>query len=250
MWVSVLKKRGRFRIGMGFKPAQVSAREGLRHETGFGKKWVDVGWCLKEMGQVSDRNGFRAGTSIRTRRVTARDGFWIETGSVRIEFRAETGFGTTQVLDRNGVGLGRVSGRHEFLHGTGFDAYRFDANCFDAYRFDTYLFNQYRFESNRFDLYCFDPNRFDPYRFDPYRFDANRFYKMLSKGKSLVKQMAESGCQIGPLTWDSLVKLYIEAGEIEKDDSILSRASEQNRMKPFFETYLLIMDQCKKRRHT
>ncbi|KAJ0610881.1 putative tetratricopeptide-like helical domain superfamily [Helianthus annuus] len=71
--------------------------------------------------------------------------------------------------------------------------------------------------------------------------------KMLSKGKNLVKQMAESGCQIGPLTWDSLVKLYIEAGEIEKADSILRRASEQNRMKPFFETYLLIMDQYAKR---
>ncbi|KAJ0537589.1 hypothetical protein HanHA300_Chr08g0265431 [Helianthus annuus] len=61
------------------------------------------------MGQVLGRNGFRAGTSIRTRRVTARNGFWIGTGSVQIEFRAETGFSTTQVLDRDGVGSGRVS---------------------------------------------------------------------------------------------------------------------------------------------
>ncbi|KAL8215384.1 hypothetical protein R6Q57_004833 [Mikania cordata] len=71
--------------------------------------------------------------------------------------------------------------------------------------------------------------------------------KMLSKGKNLVKQMAESGCQIGPWTWDSLVKLYIEAGEVEKADSILRRASEQNRIKPFFDTYLLILDQYAKR---
>ncbi|KAI3682321.1 hypothetical protein L1987_82223 [Smallanthus sonchifolius] len=71
--------------------------------------------------------------------------------------------------------------------------------------------------------------------------------KMLSKGKDLVKRMGESGCQIGPLTWDSLVKLYVEAGEIEKADSILRRASEQSRIKPFFDTYLLIMDQYAKR---
>ncbi|KAI3830262.1 hypothetical protein L1987_04399 [Smallanthus sonchifolius] len=71
--------------------------------------------------------------------------------------------------------------------------------------------------------------------------------KMLSKGKDLVKRMGESGCQIGPLTWDSLVKLYVEAGETEKADSILRRASEQSRIKPFFDTYLLIMDQYAKR---
>ncbi|MFS8001136.1 hypothetical protein Hanom_Chr13g01186671 [Helianthus anomalus] len=69
---------------------------------------------------VWDRNRFRASTSIRTRRVTARNGFWIGTGSVQIELRAETGFGTTQVLDRNGVSSGQVSGRHGFLHWTSF----------------------------------------------------------------------------------------------------------------------------------
>ncbi|MFS8003919.1 hypothetical protein Hanom_Chr13g01219521 [Helianthus anomalus] len=53
MWVSVLMKRGRFRIGMGFEPAQVSARDGLRHEAGFeservqfklsfGPRWVSA----------------------------------------------------------------------------------------------------------------------------------------------------------------------------------------------------------------
>nr|GEU35697.1 pentatricopeptide repeat-containing protein At1g80270, mitochondrial-like [Tanacetum cinerariifolium] len=71
--------------------------------------------------------------------------------------------------------------------------------------------------------------------------------KMLSKGKDLVKQMAESGCQIGPMTWDALVKLYVEAGEIEKADSILRRASEQKRIKPLFNTYMIILDQYAKR---
>ncbi|MFS7994623.1 hypothetical protein Hanom_Chr12g01108211 [Helianthus anomalus] len=65
MWVSVLKKRGRFRIGMGFEPAQVSARYGLRHETDF----------------RSERVQFKL--SFGPRRVSARRRFWIGTGSVR-----------------------------------------------------------------------------------------------------------------------------------------------------------------------
>ncbi|MFS7976740.1 hypothetical protein Hanom_Chr10g00895971 [Helianthus anomalus] len=64
MWVSVLKKRGRFQIGMGFEPAQVSARDGLRHETGF----------------ESERVQFKL--SFGPRRVSARRRFWIETGFV------------------------------------------------------------------------------------------------------------------------------------------------------------------------
>lgn len=71
--------------------------------------------------------------------------------------------------------------------------------------------------------------------------------KMLSKGKDLVKRMAEIGCQIGPLTWDALVKLYVEAGEIEKADLILRRASEQNRVKPFFNSYMVVMDEYAKK---
>ncbi|KAK6151341.1 hypothetical protein DH2020_013976 [Rehmannia glutinosa] len=51
--------------------------------------------------------------------------------------------------------------------------------------------------------------------------------KMLAKGKDLVKQMSESGCRIGPLTWDALVKLYTGAGEVEKADSILEKALKQ-----------------------
>ncbi|KAK1548979.1 hypothetical protein Q3G72_015654 [Acer saccharum] len=37
--------------------------------------------------------------------------------------------------------------------------------------------------------------------------------KMVAKGKDLVKRMADSGIRIGPLTWDLLVRLHVEAGE-------------------------------------
>lgn len=72
-------------------------------------------------------------------------------------------------------------------------------------------------------------------------------HKMLTKGKDLVKQMADSGCRIGPLTWDALVKLYVEAGEVEKADSILQKAMQQNQMKPMFSSYIAIMDEYAKR---
>ncbi|KAL2534953.1 Pentatricopeptide repeat-containing protein [Abeliophyllum distichum] len=72
-------------------------------------------------------------------------------------------------------------------------------------------------------------------------------HKMMAKGKDLVKRMAESGCAIGPLTWDALVKLYIDAGEVEKADSILHKAAEQKRGKPMFSSYMAVMDQYAKR---
>lgn len=71
--------------------------------------------------------------------------------------------------------------------------------------------------------------------------------KMLAKGKDLVKRMADSGCHIGPITWDSIVKLYVEAGEVEKADSVLTKASQQNHMKPMFSSYMSLLDQYAKR---
>ncbi|XP_011027246.1 PREDICTED: pentatricopeptide repeat-containing protein At1g80270, mitochondrial-like [Populus euphratica] len=67
-------------------------------------------------------------------------------------------------------------------------------------------------------------------------------HKMLSKGKDLIKQMGDSGCRIGPLTWDALVKLYVEAGEVEKADSILNKAVQQNQIKPMYSSFLIIME--------
>ncbi|XP_059646078.1 pentatricopeptide repeat-containing protein At1g80270, mitochondrial-like [Cornus florida] len=71
--------------------------------------------------------------------------------------------------------------------------------------------------------------------------------KMLVKGKDLVKQMADNGCRIGPLTWDALVKLYVEAGEVEKADSILQKAAQQNQKNPLFSSYMAVMDHYAKR---
>ncbi|KAJ0855907.1 hypothetical protein HanRHA438_Chr14g0678521 [Helianthus annuus] len=88
MWVSVLKKRVRFRIGMGFEPAQVSARDGFRSERvqfklSFGPRrlsarhmfWIGTGRFGSGFGPTrvsaldgfSDHNGFWADTSFRTR---------------------------------------------------------------------------------------------------------------------------------------------------------------------------------------
>ncbi|URE23596.1 DNA-binding protein [Musa troglodytarum] len=67
-------------------------------------------------------------------------------------------------------------------------------------------------------------------------------HKLLSKGKELVKRMSNSGCRIGPLTWDALVKLYVEAGEVEKADSILQKASQQNQGRLLLSSYMAVMD--------
>ncbi|XP_011652177.2 pentatricopeptide repeat-containing protein At1g80270, mitochondrial [Cucumis sativus] len=66
--------------------------------------------------------------------------------------------------------------------------------------------------------------------------------KMLTKGKELVNQMAKSGCRIDPFTWDAVVKLYVEAGEVEKADSFLVKAAQQYGMKPLFTSYMTLMD--------
>ncbi|XAR68405.1 hypothetical protein NMG60_11003508 [Bertholletia excelsa] len=66
--------------------------------------------------------------------------------------------------------------------------------------------------------------------------------KMLVKGKDLVKRMADSGCQTDPFTWDVLVKLYAEAGEVQKADSFLQKATQQRKDKPMFSIYVAIME--------
>nr|DAD29240.1 TPA_asm: hypothetical protein HUJ06_030708 [Nelumbo nucifera] len=72
-------------------------------------------------------------------------------------------------------------------------------------------------------------------------------HKMLGKGKELVKRMADSGCHIPPLTWDAIVKLYVEAGEVEKADSILNKAVQQRHLRPLYNSYMTIMDKYAKR---
>ncbi|XP_042474552.1 pentatricopeptide repeat-containing protein At1g80270, mitochondrial-like [Zingiber officinale] len=71
--------------------------------------------------------------------------------------------------------------------------------------------------------------------------------KLLAKGKELVNRMSESGCRIGPLTWDALVKLYVESGEVEKADSILNKASQQSKIRPLYSSFMAVMDEYAKR---
>ncbi|KAH6818697.1 PENTATRICOPEPTIDE REPEAT 596 [Perilla frutescens var. frutescens] len=71
--------------------------------------------------------------------------------------------------------------------------------------------------------------------------------KMLTKGKDLVNQMAASGCNLGPVTWDALVNLYVGAGEVEKADSILGKAIRKKMGKPMFSSFMTIMDKYAER---
>ncbi|CAN0907985.1 Pentatricopeptide repeat-containing protein At1g80270, mitochondrial [Linum grandiflorum] len=71
--------------------------------------------------------------------------------------------------------------------------------------------------------------------------------KMVEKGKELVRKMKENKCKAGPLTWDAMVKLYVEAGEVEQADSLLHKAVYRNKVKPIFRSYMMILDCYSKR---
>ncbi|XP_074567867.1 pentatricopeptide repeat-containing protein At1g80270, mitochondrial-like [Curcuma longa] len=71
--------------------------------------------------------------------------------------------------------------------------------------------------------------------------------KLLAKGKELVNRMAQSGCRIGPLTWDAVVKLYVDSGEVEKADSILHKVTLQYKIRPFYSSFMAVMDEYAKR---
>ncbi|CAH2037507.1 unnamed protein product [Thlaspi arvense] len=68
-------------------------------------------------------------------------------------------------------------------------------------------------------------------------------HKMVSEGKDLVKRMLDSGCNIGALSWDALIKLYVEAGEVEKADSSLSNATKLKQIKPLMSSFMYVMDE-------
>lgn len=71
--------------------------------------------------------------------------------------------------------------------------------------------------------------------------------KMLEKGKELAKKMAQSQCPVGPLTWDALVQLYCNAGEVEGADSILKNAATKGRSRPLYRTFHTLMEQYAKK---
>ncbi|KAF7819079.1 pentatricopeptide repeat-containing protein [Senna tora] len=72
-------------------------------------------------------------------------------------------------------------------------------------------------------------------------------HKMVTKGKDLVKRMIESGCEMGPFTLNSVVDLYVEAGEVEEAASILEKAIQKKQMKPMHSSLRAIMDEYARR---
>ncbi|VVA97747.1 unnamed protein product [Arabis nemorensis] len=71
--------------------------------------------------------------------------------------------------------------------------------------------------------------------------------KMLAKGKDLVKRVANRGIKIGPSTWHALVKLYTKAGEVGKAELILNKATKDNKMRPLFISYMVILEEYARR---
>ncbi|XP_074577490.1 pentatricopeptide repeat-containing protein At1g80270, mitochondrial-like [Curcuma longa] len=71
--------------------------------------------------------------------------------------------------------------------------------------------------------------------------------KLLSKGKDFAKRMTDDGCHIGPVTWDVLINLYAEAGELEKAGLILQQASQRTENKPYYSSYLTLLDKYSKK---
>uniref|UniRef100_A0A0D9WWV1 Pentacotripeptide-repeat region of PRORP domain-containing protein n=1 Tax=Leersia perrieri TaxID=77586 RepID=A0A0D9WWV1_9ORYZ len=66
--------------------------------------------------------------------------------------------------------------------------------------------------------------------------------KLLSKGKQFVERMARDGCPYGPLTWDALIDLYVNSGEVKKADSFLLNVAEENPgRRPLFTSYFFLM---------
>jgi pentatricopeptide repeat protein len=66
--------------------------------------------------------------------------------------------------------------------------------------------------------------------------------KLLSKGKKFLERMCSAGCPSSPLTWDALVNLYVNSGEVEKADSFLQKVAEQNPDRnPLFRSYVKLL---------
>ncbi|KAM7267589.1 hypothetical protein ACFE04_009755 [Oxalis oulophora] len=66
-------------------------------------------------------------------------------------------------------------------------------------------------------------------------------HKKETKGKDLMKKMALSGCRVGPLTWDALVRLFVESGNVKKAERVLNNAAEQ-KQRPLFNSYIIMME--------
>lgn len=66
--------------------------------------------------------------------------------------------------------------------------------------------------------------------------------ELLDKGKKFIERMCLDGCPSGPLTWDAVVKLYVNSGELAKADSFLVNVTEDNPDRyPLFRSYIILL---------
>jgi pentatricopeptide repeat protein len=70
---------------------------------------------------------------------------------------------------------------------------------------------------------------------------------LFDKGKELVKWMKENGLRIGVPTLDALVKLYVNAGEVEKGDKTLQKLCHEFKLRPQYNTYVMLLDAYSKK---
>ncbi|KAF8661903.1 hypothetical protein HU200_056866 [Digitaria exilis] len=70
---------------------------------------------------------------------------------------------------------------------------------------------------------------------------------LFDKGKEFVKRMDENGVKFGNTSLDALVKLYVDAGEVEKAESLLHKLSLKNKIRPQYSTYIMLLDSYSKK---
>ncbi|CAN6180519.1 unnamed protein product [Urochloa humidicola] len=67
-------------------------------------------------------------------------------------------------------------------------------------------------------------------------------HKLLAKGKEFLERMSLEGCPSSPQTWDAIVKLYVNSGELAKADSFLENVTEENPDRyPLFRSYITLL---------
>jgi len=72
-------------------------------------------------------------------------------------------------------------------------------------------------------------------------------HHLLLKGKELVKRMSDNGCAIDSTTWDSLIRLHVNAGELEKAVTILFKVCNLRQLRPKYRTLVTILEKYAER---
>uniref|UniRef100_A0ACD5T6W2 Uncharacterized protein n=1 Tax=Avena sativa TaxID=4498 RepID=A0ACD5T6W2_AVESA len=66
--------------------------------------------------------------------------------------------------------------------------------------------------------------------------------KLMAKGKEFVERMSSDGCPNSPVTWEVLIKLYVNSGEVGKADSFLLKVTEENPdRRPTYGSYIYLL---------